>query len=71
MAKYIYGKQFNNDSERKAFIDFVYKEMNDRGLSVQSLADAIGYSRKSLYQFFNDPSVKNKFLAAALENYLK
>lgn len=66
-----YEVNFRNIQERHKFRDIVYKKMLDNELTVKDVAGVLGYSPKSLYQFFNSDEVKNRFLAAALADYFK
>lgn len=70
MANYYHGLIFRNDSERESYIEVVRKKMEDIKIGVPELADRIGYNRKSVYQFFSDPKIANKFMAAAIADAL-
>lgn len=71
MAKYYHGLIFKNSSERERFVKVVQDRMNERGIDVQALARHTGYNRKSVYQFFKDEHIANKFLAASIADALR
>lgn len=70
MAKYYHGLIFKNSSERERFVKVVQDRMNERGIDVPALARQTGYNRKSVYQFFKDERIANKFLSAAISGAL-
>ena len=57
-------------SERVRFIAAVKHEMTLNGWKIKDLADAVGYKPSSIYEFFSNPDVDNKFLAAAIADKL-
>ena len=68
MAKY--HRQLNLTlEERYKFKRRAIEEMQKKHLTVPKLADEIKYSRKTVWQFFNDHSLENKYLSAAIEDY--
>ena len=71
MSKYLYGLTFKSETEKKIFKAKAQQRMSELGLSVRQLSEEIGYSRKSVYQFFSDNTIANKFLAAAIANKLE
>ena len=52
------------------FIALAKKEMTERGLSVNDLADGIGRPRGSVRNFFSKNSNHSRFLAAEIAEYL-
>ncbi len=52
------------------FIALAKKEMTERGLSVNDLADGIGRPRGSVRNFFAKNSNHSRFLAAEIAEYL-
>lgn len=70
MAKYYHGLIFKNSSERERFVKVVQDRMNELGIDVPALARHTGYNRKSVYQFFKDEHIANKFLAASIADAL-
>lgn len=70
MANYYHGLIFRNDSERERFVEVVRNKMEEEGYDVPKLAEEIGYNRKSVYQFFKDPKIANKYMAAAIADKL-
>ena len=56
--------------ERPKFKRAALDEMEKRGLTIPKLADEVGYSRKTVWAFFNDHNVVNKFLTGAIQQYL-
>lgn len=71
MARYYYGLTFATEKEKEKFIEKVYKVMNEKNITVKELAEMTGYSVKSVYQFFSDLKIANKFLAASIADKLK
>ena len=71
MAKYIHGLIFKNTAERERFMKVVRERMFEEGLDVPALAKQTGYNRKSVYQFFKDEHIANKFLAASIADALR
>lgn len=57
--------------ERPKFKRAALEEMHKRNMTIPKLADEIGYSRKTVWAFFNNNDVLNKFLASAIQDYLK
>lgn len=57
--------------EKEIFIREVKYQMQLRRWRVKDLADAVGYMPSSVYQFFSNPKVKNRFLAAEIADKLK
>ena len=45
--------------------------MDAMGIDVPALAKQTGYNRKSVYQFFKDEHIANKFLAASIADALR
>lgn len=70
MSKYLYGLTFGSDEEARKFKAKAQEKMAELNISVATLSKDIGYSRKSVYQFFSNNSIANKFLAAAIANKL-
>ena len=71
MAKYYHGLIFKNSSERERFVKTARDRMDAMGIDVPALARQTGYNRKSVYQFFKDEHIANKFLAASIADALR
>ena len=57
-------------SERVRFIAAVKHEMTLNACKIKDLADSVGYKPSSIYEFFSNPDVENKFLAAEIADKL-
>lgn len=55
-----------DEKEKARFIAAAKKEMSLRKMSMRELAEKTGRSPSSVYQFFADTRIKNKFLAAKI-----
>jgi len=56
--------------ERAKFKRSAVEEIQKRGMTIPKLAEEIGYSRKTVWAFFNNDEVTNKFLTGAIQEYL-
>lgn len=62
---------FRNYREYKAFVDAMENELLNRNMSHQELADEIGVSVRSIYNFRGDKSRNpSRFLAGKIAVYL-
>lgn len=59
----LYGK------DRTKFKKCILNEMARLGMSIPDLANKIGYDRKSVWKFFHDDDILNKYLAGSIDNY--
>ena len=59
-----------NPQQKIRFLDVARKRMSEKEISVATLAKRAGYSKSSVYQFFNDPEIQNRFLAAKIAHVL-
>jgi len=59
-----------NHREHEKFIAVMEKRMNDQGMSIDDLADALGVKRQSIYNFRTDTSRNpSRFLAGKIATY--
>lgn len=59
-----------DEKERARFIAAAKKQMSLRKMSMRELAEKTGRSPLSVYQFFGNTRIKNKFLAAKIAHVL-
>lgn len=59
-----------NPQQKRRFLDVAKKQMGENEISIATLAKKAGYSKSSVYQFFNDPEIQNRFLAAKIAHVL-
>ena len=59
-----------NPQQKIRFLDVAKKRMGEKEINIATLAKKAGYSKSSVYQFFNDPEIQNRFLAAKIAHIL-
>lgn len=59
-----------NPQQKIRFLDVARKRMSEKEINIATLAKKAGYSKSSVYQFFNDPEIQNRFLAAKIAHIL-
>ena len=59
-----------NPQQKRRFLDVAKKRMGENEISIATLAKKAGYSKSSVYQFFNDPEIQNRVLAAKIARVL-
>ena len=58
--------------EHERFLQAMEKRLQERDMTIVDLAEAIGVSERSIYNFRNDTSRNpSKFLGAKIANYLE
>lgn len=60
-----------NSVEHKKFCEVMHSKLNEKGMSLKELADEMGVSVRSIYNFEKDTSRNpSKYLGAKIANYL-